>query len=209
MITFLEWLVESRSPSIDPGVVQGYENAFKQALQQVIQRTQNLSLRAELEKMLDCPIRDSRGRCRSFTDYIVSALLRNGIHYRYDIEACLSYIFQKMMMDKSETGQPRVTVFGGFEERPGYVDGNPLQVQFMKYLQFAVNNIRKGKIPRLSSTEPRPQGTVCYRCGIVVSKISYTNQIPVPNPFTTVGFTAHSHGQGQVTCISLALVFLF
>ena len=35
----------------------------------------------------------------------------------------------------------------------------------MKYLQFAVNNIRKGKIPRLADVEHRPQGTVSIAQG--------------------------------------------
>ena len=70
-----------------------------------------------------------------------------------------------MLMDKTDTGGPRTTVFGGFEEFPDYVEGNPLQARFMKFLQFAVNNVRAGKIPRLSTVERRPESSVSIGVG--------------------------------------------
>ena len=155
----LLFLTEARA-HVPHGVLQGYEHAFRQELQRVIRRTQNPTLLAELEDMLDCPVKDARGNCRSFTDYIVGTLIKNGVHARYDLEAALAYVVEKMLMDRGEHGEPRITVFGGFEERPDYIGGNPLQARFLKYLQFAVNNIRKGKIPRLADVEHRPQGTV-------------------------------------------------
>lgn len=165
MKTFLGWLaaliVEARWPYIEPGVLQGYEYAFKDQLRRLIQRTENPKLRSKLEQMLDCPIRDSRGQCRSFTDYIYSALLKNGIQHRYDVEAALHYVVAKMLMDKADDGSPRITLFNGFEDRPSQTpDFNPLQARFLKYLQFAVNNIRNGKIPRLANAEQRPHGTI-------------------------------------------------
>ena len=110
--------------------------------------------------MLDCPIRDTRGTCRTFTDYAVAALVKNGIHQRYDLEQAFAYVMEKMFMSKMETGEGRKTVFGSFEERPGLVEGNPLQGRFMSFLTYTINNIRKGKIPRLANMERRPQGTV-------------------------------------------------
>ncbi len=158
---FLAWLVLTEDRAhVSPGVLRTYELAFKDQLQRVIHRTQNPALRAELEEMLDCPVKDARGNCRSFTDYIVGTLVKNGVHARYDLEAALAYVVEKMLMERGEHGEPRITVFGGFEERPDYVGGNPLQARFLKYLHFAVNNIRKGKIPRLADVELRPQGTV-------------------------------------------------
>ena len=158
---FLAWLVLTEDRArVSPGVLRGYEFAFKDQLQRVIHRTQNPALRAELEDMLHCPIRDARGNCKSFTNYIVGTLVKNGVHARYDLEAALAYVVEKMLMERGEHGEPRITVFGGFEERPDYVGGNPLQARFMKYLHFAVNNIRKNKIPRLADVEHRPQGTV-------------------------------------------------
>jgi len=164
---FSSWLLitEAKRVHVSPEVLQSYEYAFRQQLQKVIRRTRNPALRAEFQKMLDCPVRDRRGKCKSFTDYILGALVKNGIQHRFDIEAALSYVAEKMLMDTGEHGEPRVTVFGGFEERPDYVTGNPLQARFMKYLQYAVNNIRKGKIPRLANTEPRPQGTLSIGLG--------------------------------------------
>lgn len=166
MKTFWDWLVsEARRPYMEPGVLQAYEDAFQQSLRELIQRTQHPTLRARLQEMLDCPIRDSRGNCRTFTDYIVSALIKNSIHTQYDMEAALGYVFEKMMMSHTELGEPRATVFSGFEERPDYVQGNPLQARFLKYLQYAVNNIRKGNIPRLRNVEQRPQGTISIGLG--------------------------------------------
>jgi hypothetical protein len=151
MITdFWTWITESRQQDIEPAVKTGYELAFQSELKRLIARTHDPSLRRKFQEMLDCPIRNSRGVCVSFTNYILGAMIKNGVYARYDMEAALSYVFEKMMMDKSSTGEPRLTVFGGFDEkRPDAMNGNPLQARFMKYLQFAVNNIARGKIPRL------------------------------------------------------------
>lgn len=96
----------------------------------------------------------------------MSALLKNGIHHQYDIEAALAYVFEKMLMATSDTGEPRTTLFGGFDERQPYTPNfNPLQARFLKFLQYAVNNIKKGKIVRLSNVERRPQGSVSIGLG--------------------------------------------
>jgi hypothetical protein len=162
VLTFREWLLEEEQRTFVPqSVLNSYEHAFKDALNDLIRRTQDPVLRAKFREMFDCPIRDQRGQCRPFTHYIVGALIRNNIHTRYDMESVLSYIFQKMMMPVSDTGQPKSTVFSGFDEtKPYFPGGNPLQIRFMKFLQFAVNNVRKGKIPRLAQVGRRPEGTV-------------------------------------------------
>jgi len=160
MQDFLELVLEARQAYVAPSVLQNYERAFRDELVHVIQRTQNPTLRGKLEEMLHCPIVDSRGQCRTFTDYILSALIKNGVHHRCDLESALSYIVEKMLMATSDSGQPRDTVFGGFQELPDYASGNPLLARFLKYLKFAVNNVAKGKIPRLASVEQRPQGTI-------------------------------------------------
>jgi len=161
MLSFAEWLLaEERQPLVPQEVLAGYEYAFKQALNDLIRKTQDPVLRAKFQEMIDCPIRTARG-CRSFTNYIMGALLKNGIHNTYDMEAVLGYVFEKMMMQTTDAGLPRNTVFAGFDEtRPYNADLNPLQGRFMKFLQFAINNVRKGKIPRLAQVERRPQGTV-------------------------------------------------
>jgi hypothetical protein len=103
--------------------------------------------------MLDCPIRDRRGNCRTFSEYIYATLLRNGIQHRYDVEAALQYVIEKMLMDRSETtGEPRDNLFRGFKERPDYVGGNPLVGRFLAFLDGAVRNIRKNRIPRFLDT---------------------------------------------------------
>ena len=113
----LHWLVnEAQRATIEPAVMAGYEHAFKAELQRLIARTRDAALRAKFQEMLSCPIRNARGQCVSFTDYVVGALIKNGIHRRYDMEAALSYIFEKMVMDKSDTGESRTTLFGGFDD---------------------------------------------------------------------------------------------
>ena len=81
-------------------MLQGYEQAFKQALREVIQRTRDGQLRATLQRMVDCPIQDRRGNCRAFSTYILDALIKHGIQQQYDVEAALAYVFEKMMMPK-------------------------------------------------------------------------------------------------------------
>jgi hypothetical protein len=153
VVDFHQWLTEGRQYRIPPPILHGYEQEFRRQLLGVIERVNQPTLKAELERMVDCPIRDRRGHCRSFTDYIHAALIRNGIHHEYDVEAALQYVVEKMLLDRSEaTGEPRASLFNGFEERPDYVGGNPLVARFLSYLEGAVRNIRKGRIPRLLSS---------------------------------------------------------
>ena len=162
MFSFATWLIaEDRQELVPPEVLQGYEQEFQKALQQFIQQNPDPAVQQQLRQMLDCPIQDARGQCRKFSEYILSALLRNGIHREYDLEACLAYIFQQMMLDKSlTTGLPRTTLFGGFDpHRTADVQGG-LRGRFMTFLKFALNNIRKGKIPRLANVFRYPPGTV-------------------------------------------------
>src|ERR1700688_1444987 len=94
----LEWLMLTEAKAhVPPGVLQGYDHAFRQELQRVIRRTVNPTLRAEFDRMLDCPVRDARGNCKSFTNYIVGALVKNGVHARYDVAAALAYVVEKML----------------------------------------------------------------------------------------------------------------
>ena len=162
MHTFLTWLrllIEAHEEWVSPSVLQGYEREFKQALSDVIERTTEPTLKRQFQAMIDCPIRDSKGRCRSFSEYILSALIKNGIHRRYDVEAALGYVFEKMMLPVSDAGKPRTTLFGGFTAtRPD--SPQQLQARFMLFLQYALRNVRKGKIPRLANVEQRPQGSV-------------------------------------------------
>src|SRR4051794_6685595 len=95
--TFRDWLLaEARRPLVEPAVLAGYEHAFKDELRRLLGRISDPTLRQKLVAMLDCPIRDQRGQCRSFTDYIIAALIKHGIHKRYDIEQALAYVVEKM-----------------------------------------------------------------------------------------------------------------
>src|SRR4051794_32651595 len=124
---FHSWLTEGRQYRIPPTILNAYEDEFRRQLQAVVGRIHHPKLRAELDRMLDCPLRDRRGHCRTFSEFIYATLLRNGIHHRYDVEAALQYVIEKMLLDRSEaTGQPKDNLFNGFRERPDYVGGNPL-----------------------------------------------------------------------------------
>src|SRR5258708_28988859 len=88
-------------------------------------------------------------------------MVHSEITNSYDIEAVLNYIAEKLLMDKTFTGERKVTVFDDFDEtRPFDGDKNPLQARFLHFLRFAINNVRRGQVQRLSNVERRPQGTV-------------------------------------------------
>jgi len=165
MQTFWEWIgtvTEDRQAEVPSGVLKGYELEFRRQLERLIQRTEDPLLRKTFTDMLDCPIKDGSGQCRDFSEYMLSALIRQGIHDRYDIEGALSYVVTQMMMDKSlTTGQPRSTVFGGFDASRAYQPGeNPLQARFLTYLKNAISNIKAHRIPRLANVQSRPPGTL-------------------------------------------------
>ena len=165
MQSFLEWLIEASQPIVDPSVLKGYEFEFRRQLQGLIQRTENPLLRQQFLNMLECPITDSNGRCRDFSEYVLSALIKSGVHYRYDVEDALNYVMTQMLMDRSlQSGQPRQTLFGGFEDRPTQPGENPLQARFMTFLTNAVRNITSGRIARLADTN-RPAGSLSIGSG--------------------------------------------
>lgn len=168
MQTFFEWIInEVRQPLVDPSILQGYEWEFRRQLNDLIQRTEDPELRQTFLQMLDCPITDSSGRCRDFSEYILATLLKNGIHHRYDVESALGYVMEKMLMDRSLTsGKERATLFGGFDTNRDFIHGtNPLLARFIEYLKNAVANIRAGRIPRLSKTGHRAPGTISIGVG--------------------------------------------
>jgi len=117
----------------DPEVLADYEAAFRDQLRSLIARTRDPGLRRRFADMLDCPIRDSRGHCRGFAEYIAAALIRNGVRRRHDIEAALGYVAERMLMPRGEDGLPRDTVFAGYQERPEDIGGNPLQARFLAW----------------------------------------------------------------------------
>jgi hypothetical protein len=150
MQTFWEWLVAERRQELVPQeVLDSYEAGFRSALQQLLSRVRDPQLRSKFQKMLDCPIRDSRGRCYTFTDYILSVLVRHQIHRVADIEDSLAYIYQTLMLDTKMTGTQKSTVFGGFNFDRDIGEGNPLEARFRVAVGNAVKNIASGRIRRL------------------------------------------------------------
>lgn len=159
MQTFFQWIIsEARQPLVDPSILKGYEWEFRRQLEQLIQRTDDPELKQQFQKMLDCPITDSSGRCRDFSEYILATLLKSGIHRRYDIESALGYVIEKMLMDRSlASGKERATLFGGFDLTRDFIHGtNPLLARFLEYLKNAVANIRSGRISRLATSHRAP-----------------------------------------------------
>src|SRR5262249_14226800 len=116
--------------------------------------------------MLGCPIRDRRGQCRNFSDYILGAILKNRLGRDFYLEGGIWDIFGEVVVPTSEAGSPRQTLFGSFDPNKVYsTEGNPLVARFFTWLDFAIRTIRAGKVPRLSRTEYRPQGTMSIAQG--------------------------------------------
>ena len=96
MQTFWNWLLtEERYERLPAGVLQGYEQAFKQALRGVIQRTKDPRLRATFQKHDGLPDSGPPWELPSFSRYIVDALIKNGIQHQYDMEAALAYVSRR------------------------------------------------------------------------------------------------------------------
>lgn len=168
MLDFRIWLqlTEDRSQEIPQEILDGYETAFQASLKELLSHTDNPVHRQQIQAAMACPIRDSLGNCRAYSDYIIGAMRKKGLFHRYDAEAVLSYIVQQMLLTRSlTTGNVRPTVFGDFnpDQTPDVRGG--LQARFMIFLNHAIRNVAKGKIPRLGKIERRPPGTVSFGLG--------------------------------------------
>ena len=142
-----------------PEVLRGYDSEINRQLEQIAQRINDPGLRKQFRGMMTCGIKDSTGRCRGWGDYVMGALIRNGITDRYDLEGAIQYVFEKMLMPTSDQGEARATLFSDFESnRPDSPEH--FQARFLTWVKYAVGAVRRGKIHRLSSVEQRPQGTV-------------------------------------------------
>ena len=165
MVRFAEWFYLQERQVVEPEVLQSWERAFQDGLEQLIARTHDPVLRTEFDRMRSCPVRDQQGRCHSFTDYILSAIVRNGLHYTCDPEEILSYVYQCMMNPTTMAGQPRSTLFGGFDETRPYLPGqNPLQARFLTSVANAIRSIAGGKVAYLKNVRRKP-GTLSIAGG--------------------------------------------
>jgi hypothetical protein len=145
-VDFKQYLLIVERSLVDPAIFQSYENEFQRQLDALIQRSQE-PLRQTLAAMKACPVKDSRGRCSSFTNYIVGCLLRHGCAQRYDPEDSLQYIAMHMLSPTGERGQPRRTLF---DLDPNYSwdlqRGNPLEARFKLHLRHDLAAICGGII---------------------------------------------------------------
>ena len=158
---FREWLILTERAAIDPAVLQSYENAFQQELQRLIHRTKDPELRQAFANMQSCPVKDQRGQCHRWTDYILGSLLRWSCGDRtIDLEDALQMIVFHMLSSIGERGQKRKSLFDFDENRPYDLRiGNPLQALFKIYLANDLRSIFGNKIKRLRTIN-RPKGTI-------------------------------------------------
>jgi hypothetical protein len=154
MIAFRDWLIVEERSLVDPSVLNSYEKAFQQRLEELIRQTQAPDLRRAFEDMRQCPIKNMQGRCSRWVDYIMSALVKQGCHHQYDIEGSLQRIIFKMLGDKGERGFPHKGLFDFDESRPYNLRlGNPLQPMFKKYLSNEIRAISMGCIPSIRTIQ--------------------------------------------------------
>lgn len=141
MVQFREWLLVQESARVDPSVVASYERGLQDGLNDLIARTRDPDLRTTLERMKRCPVRDQSGACRSFTDYITGTLIRNRCGLA-DPEESFSQVYRQLMSPVNLQGQPRATLFGGFDESKPFGPGtNPLEARFKVSVGNAVRNL--------------------------------------------------------------------
>lgn len=147
MLTFYEWiahLTEARSSLVPPEILAGYDAEIRRQLE-ALANTQiaDPNDRSQFLAFLDCPLHDSRGNCKTFSDHVLSSLIRAGVHNRMDLEAAIQYVFEKMLLPRSETGQPRTTIFSNLDttkpDASEYV-----KAKVLTWAKMAVNNVRKG-----------------------------------------------------------------
>jgi hypothetical protein len=154
MWRFSEWLLAEERSLVDPSVLDTYERAFQQNLEELIGRTMAPDLRQAFEDMRDCPIKNMAGKCSRFTDYIVSALVKSGCHHQYDVEGSLQRIVFKMIGKTGERGLPHRGVFDFDESRPYNLRlGNPVQVVFKKYVSNEIRAISMNCIPSIRTIQ--------------------------------------------------------
>jgi hypothetical protein len=154
MWRFAEWLLAEERSLVDPSVLDSYEKAFHQKLEELIGRTKAPDLRQAFEAMRRCPIKSMDGRCSRFVDYIMSALVKSGCHRQYDVEGALQRIVFKMIGKTGERGLPHKGVFDFDESRPYNLRlGNPVQVMFKKYVSNEIRAISMNCIPSIRTIQ--------------------------------------------------------
>jgi len=157
-VDFKEWLILQERREVDPATLQGVEQGFRRALDQLIARTNDPVLRAEFQKMRTCPIRDSQGRCRDFTDYVLGTFLRHGC-YGIDLDDAMQHAFFQLVSPRNMKGQSKVTVFDFDETRPYNSGDNPLEARIKTSVGRLARTVCGGQIRKLRTLQ-RPSGTI-------------------------------------------------
>ena len=175
---FREWLLLQEASIVDRAVLDSYERAFRQSLNALVQRTKDPALKKTFEGMKNCPIHDSSGACRSWTDYILGALIRHGCHRTVDPEEALQYVAFNMLSGVGEKGQHRKGLFDFDEDRPfNLQQGNPLEVLFKIYLANSLRTVCSQKLARFRTLH-RPKGTLTIGQGHADKGTISPNEIP-------------------------------
>jgi hypothetical protein len=210
MVAFREWLILQERTLVDPAVLASYEGEFQRQLDNLIQKSPD-PLRQTFAAMKECPIRDSQGRCNSFTGYIVGSLIRHGCVKRYDPELSLQRISYHMLASTGEHGQPRRNLFDiDLNREWDLTRGNPLEARFKTYLRHDLAAICGGRIPRLAYVRRLP-GTMSISQAREAGTIS-ADQIPAKsseNWDELVGDIIHLLQRQQKDHPELPLVSLF
>jgi hypothetical protein len=89
-----------------------------------------------------------------FCNYVLGAMIRNGIPQRYDPEDSLQRIVFKMLSPVGERGMPHSNLFDiDLNRSYDLARGNPLEARFKTYLAMELRNITAGRIPALRRTQ--------------------------------------------------------
>ncbi len=164
MVAFREWLFHVEREIIDRAVIAGYDRAFQQGLDELIQRTKDPVLKATFERMRDCNIKTSSGSCISFANYLVGALIRNNIHRHSDPEQALNYMAFRLLSPVGESGKRKGTLWDFDESRPYAPGDNPLEARFKTFVMNDIRTLTGHKIRRLRNLDRSP-GTISITPG--------------------------------------------
>lgn len=138
---FREWLLNEERHLIPVPVANSWEGGFQDELVRLIARTKHPALRSEFQKMRSCPVRDNRGNCRGFVDYITGTMIRNRCGLR-DPEDSLARVCHQLLTPVNLQVRPRATLFGNFDETKPFIPGtNPLEARFKTSVGNAVRNL--------------------------------------------------------------------
>ncbi len=164
MVAFAEWLFQEEREIIDRAVIAGYDRAFLQGLDGLIQRTRDPVLRNTFEKMRQCNIKTSSGSCVSFGNYLVGALIRHNVHQHSDPEQALNYMAFRLLSPVGERGNRKGTLWDFDEDRPYAPGDNPLEARFKTFVMNDIRSLCGHKMRSLRNLD-RPKGTVSITPG--------------------------------------------